>query len=145
MRRLFASLAAIGLLSGLAPAAFAQSPGDVIVHIENVRSSKGRVRVELCTAETFLTSECVLAGSAPARAGETTVILSDVPPGTYAVQAFHDENGDGKLNRNALGIPREDIGFSREAPIGLHGPQFMKAAFNHAGDEQVIQLRLRRF
>jgi uncharacterized protein (DUF2141 family) len=145
MLRLLASLASAAALLGFAAPAIAQSPAPVVIHVENVRSSQGHVRVELCTSDTFLTEACVFAGSAPAQRGETIVTLADVPPGVYAVQAFHDKNDDGKVNRGVFGIPTEDIGFSREAPLGLHGPQFIKAAFNHADDEQVVTLHLRHF
>jgi uncharacterized protein (DUF2141 family) len=145
MLRLLASLAsALALLGGAAPA-IAQSPGAVVIHVENVRSSEGHVRVELCTEGAFLTERCVFGGSAPAQRGETVITLVDVPPGVYAVQAFHDANDDQKVNRGVFGIPTEDIGFSREAPVGLHGPQFLKAAFNHDADEQVVTLHLRHF
>jgi uncharacterized protein (DUF2141 family) len=145
MHRLLASLAATAALLGSAAPAFAQPPAPVVVHVENVRSSEGHVRVELCTEGAFLTGGCVLVGSAPAQRGETVVTLADVPPGVYAIQAFHDVNDDHKVNRGLFGIPTEDIGFSREAPLGLHGPQFIKAAFNHADDEQVVTLHLHHF
>lgn len=145
MFRLFAALVSVLALLGSAAPAFAQEPGAVIVHVENVRSSEGHVRVELCTQGAFLTDDCAVVGSAPAQRGETVVTLTDVPPGIYAVQVFHDANDDHKVNRGLFGIPTEDIGFSREAPLGLHGPQFIKAAFNHAADEQVITLHLRHF
>jgi uncharacterized protein (DUF2141 family) len=132
------------LLAGAVPAA-AQSPATVAVHVENVRSALGHIRVELCTSDTFLTDNCILASAAPAQVGETVVIFNDVPPGVYAVQAFHDENDDHKVNRGAFGIPREDIGFSRDAPLGLSGPKFIKAAFSHEADSQVVTLRLRHF
>lgn len=48
-------------------------------------------------------------------------------PRKLAVAAYHDENGDGELNRNRLGIPIERYGFSREAR-GLTGPPSYKQA-----------------
>jgi uncharacterized protein (DUF2141 family) len=145
MLRFLAAITAFAALSGLAAPALAQPTGPVIVRVENVRSAEGHVRVELCTADTFLTDGCVFGGAAPAQRGETVVTLTDVPPGVYAVQVFHDANDDNKVDRGVLGIPTEDIGFSREAPIGLHGPQFTKAAFSHPAGEQVITVHLRHF
>lgn len=145
MLRSLASLASVLALLGSAAPALAQTPGAVIVHVENVRSSEGHVRVELCTKGAFLTDDCAVAGSAPAQRGETVVTLDDVPPGVYAVQVYHDANDDHKVNQGLFGIPTEDIGFSREAPLGLHGPQFIKAAFNHAADETDITVHLRHF
>jgi uncharacterized protein (DUF2141 family) len=145
LRVLLSILASLAFLLGTAAPASAQSPGAVLVRVENVRSSEGHVRVELCTSDTFLTDNCIFGGEAAAHEGETVVTLTDVPPGVYAVQAFHDANDDHKVNRGAFGIPREDIGFSHDAPLGLHGPKFTKAAFSHIADDQVVTLRLRRF
>jgi uncharacterized protein (DUF2141 family) len=145
MRSLISLLASLTLLLTAAAPAAAQPSGTVAVRVENVRSTLGHVRVELCTSDTFLTDNCLFTGTAPAQMGETTVIFDDVPPGVYAVQAFHDANDDHKVNRGLLGIPREDIGFSRDASLGLTGPKFPRAAFSHEGDNQIVTLRLRHF
>lgn len=145
MRLLLSFLATIAFAFAIAAPAAAQGAGSVVVRVENVRSSEGHVRVELCTSDTFLTDSCIAVGSAPARPGETIVTLDDVPPGVYAVQAFHDVNDDHKVNRGPLGIPREDIGFSHDAPLGLSGPKFTKAAFSHNSQDQVVTLTLRHF
>jgi uncharacterized protein (DUF2141 family) len=145
VRPLTAFLISLTVLLATAAPAAAQPSGTLAVRVENVRSAAGHVRVELCTSDSFLTDNCLLTGTAPAQLGETVVTFNDVPPGVYAVQAFHDENDDHKVNRGLLGIPREDIGFSRDAPLGLSGPKFLKAAFSHEADNQVVTLRLRRF
>ena len=38
--------------------------------------------------------------------------FNDIPPGTYAIAVFHDENANGKLDKNFLGIPCEGYGAS---------------------------------
>ena len=48
-------------------------------------------------------------------------IFEDLPFGEYAIKLFHDENMDGELNSNFLGIPTEDYGFSNNAR-GTFGP-----------------------
>jgi uncharacterized protein (DUF2141 family) len=52
---------------------------------------------------------------------ETTCSFSGVTPGTYAVAVFHDENGNGKLDTNFLGIPSEGVGVSNNH-AGSFGP-----------------------
>ncbi len=61
--------------------------------------------------------------------------------GQYAVKIMHDENNNGKLDRNMLGIPSEGYGFSNNA--GQFGPaSFADAAFAVNGDQQLtIQIR----
>jgi uncharacterized protein (DUF2141 family) len=46
----------------------------------------------------------------------------DLPPGGYALAAIHDDNGNGKLDKNAVGKPTEGVGVSRDARPGLMSP-----------------------
>jgi uncharacterized protein (DUF2141 family) len=81
----------------------------------------------------------------PARAGTTTITIPSVPAGQYAVQAFHDENANGEVDRAMFGIPREGVGFSRNARIGLGPPKRRDAFFVHQGRAEVISFSLRYF
>jgi uncharacterized protein (DUF2141 family) len=113
--------------------------------VDGVRDSRGYVRVDLCTQDTFLGRACETSGAAPAQKGVTQVVLTHVPPGVYAIQAFHDRNDDGRLNRGPLGLPAEEVGFSKSPPLGLHGPSFQGAAFVHGDAPQSINVHLNRF
>ena len=55
--------------------------------------------------------------------------FSGLKYGTYAVALFHDENGDGKLNTNFLGIPREGFGISNNPPVRARAPKFKNSSF----------------
>ena len=55
--------------------------------------------------------------------------FSGVQPGTYAVSVFHDENSNGKLDTNFLGIPREGVGASNDARGHMGPPKFDGAQF----------------
>jgi len=117
----------------------------ITVAISGLPSTRGTVHVDICTKETFLTDGCPYSATAPAQVPDTTVTVPDVPPGVYAVQAFHDVNNNGKVDRNRLGIPREGLAFSNNAPLGLSGPSFAPAAFTHGAEPQTLSLRLYRF
>ncbi|MCH9029352.1 MAG: DUF2141 domain-containing protein [Bacteroidetes bacterium] len=47
--------------------------------------------------------------------------FEELPFGEYGIKLFHDENMDGELDSNFLGIPTEDYGFSNNAR-GTFGP-----------------------
>ncbi|MCD2519270.1 DUF2141 domain-containing protein [Massilia sp. G4R7] len=83
-------------------------------------TAKGKVNVAVCDRERFL-KQCAYSASAPAQAGETVVTVKDVPPGTWAVLAYQDENENKELDRNFIGIPKENYGFSRN-PVSRFGP-----------------------
>jgi uncharacterized protein (DUF2141 family) len=151
-RLLFA--AALGAAIVAAPAVHAQpaeaansaTPRDNVLRVRvlDVGSSRGHVRVDVCSRSEFL-RECRYSGSAPATRGVTMVEVRDLPPGVYAVQAYDDRNDNRMVDRNLIGLPTEAVGFSNDAPVRLHGPSFKAAAFPYAGGEQTIELRLRRF
>ena len=125
--------------AGAAAAAPAQ---DVVVEVGNVPVARGEVLVALCTRETYLTPACPYGGRTPAEAGTTRVLVRGVRPGTYAVLAFQDLNGNGVLDRNLLGIPTEPFGFSNDAR-GRFGPPGFDAAAVKIPDRPVtIRLNL---
>jgi len=47
-----------------------------------------------------------------------------VPAGNYAVAIFQDENSDGVMNKNFLGIPQEKFGFSNNVKPIFSAPSF---------------------
>ncbi|MEX2962873.1 MipA/OmpV family protein [Microbulbifer sp. TYP-18] len=64
--------------------------------------------------------------------------LSDLPAGQIVVLAYVDENDNGVLDRNFIGIPREPMGLSNNyQPKGP--PSFQRAAF-YAANDQAISL-----
>jgi uncharacterized protein (DUF2141 family) len=62
--------------------------------------------------------------------------------GTYAVSVIHDENSNGKLDTNFLGIPREGVGASNNAKGHFVPPKFDAAAFNFSGEHLVLKITI---
>ena len=137
MRRALA--AGLVLLLGLRGA----SAATVLATVSEVRNDHGQVLVAVCTRAEFLQPHCPWRGRAPARPGSVVVRIEGVPPGTYAAQAFHDENGNGVLDRNILGIPEEAMGFSNDAPMRMGPPRFDAAAFAVGPADVSVGFRLR--
>lgn len=117
------------------------SAATVEVRVAGV-SAKGKVNVAICDKARFL-KQCAYSASAPAQAGETTVVVRDLPPGTWAVLAYQDENGNDQLDRNLIGIPQERYGFSRDARGRFGPPDFEDAAIEVGDAPATASLRLR--
>ena len=67
-------------------------------------------------------------------------VIEELSFGEYAIKLFHDENGNGKMDRNMIGIPSEDYAFSNNA-YGNFGPadyDDAKFLFNKSGQSQKI-------
>ena len=67
------------------------------IELTGVKNDYGLVRVAVCTPAAFTTNRCPVFGAAPARPGSVLLSLKGIPPGRYAVQAYHDEDGNGRL------------------------------------------------
>lgn len=72
------------------------------------------------------------------KAGTVVVSLKAIPRGEYAISAFHDENANGKLDTNFIGIPKEALGCSNNAK-GVMGPPKWKDARFKVADKAVSQ------
>jgi len=114
------------------------------VDVSGIRSDMGRIHVDVCPKDRFLNS-CPYTAEVPARVGAVVVLVRGVPPGRYAVQAFHDANANTQVDQNFIGIPKEGIGFSNDAMPRLMRPKFATAAFDHGGGPQRIPVTLRYF
>ena len=77
------------------------------------------------------------------RNGKATAIFSDLPYGSYAVKAFHDENGNGILDTNFIGFPTEGFGFSNDAMGRFGPPSFEQAKFEIASERLSIAIHLK--
>ncbi|WP_404710739.1 DUF2141 domain-containing protein [Sphingomonas sp. MMS24-J13] len=127
-----------------AQSAVAAGNGVIEVVVSGIRSNQGLIHVDVCPEARFLNS-CPYTTEVPAQAGTMTVTLRGVPPGRYAVQAFHDANANHDLDQNFIGIPKEGIGFSNDAMAHLMKPKWKVAAFDHGTEAQRIPVTLRYF
>lgn len=62
------------------------------------------------------------------------IVTFDVPPGGYAVAVHHDANGNGRIDSNFLGIPREGYGVSNDIVPRFSAPRFRDARVTLARD-----------
>lgn len=68
-------------------------------------------------------------------------VITDVPPGTYMISLFHDEDNNEELNTNWIGMPREPFGFSNDARGRMGPPKWEDASFVVKGD-LVVEINL---
>ena len=60
----------------------------------------------------------------------------EVEPGEYAISVHHDDNDNGKMDTNFIGIPKEPTGLSNGAVPKFGPPKYKDAAFR-VGDEDL--------
>jgi uncharacterized protein (DUF2141 family) len=69
--------------------------------------------------------------------------FTELPPGRYALVVLHDENMNGRIDYNWLGMPREGYGFSNDVHGKLGAPSFERAAFVYDGKAMDLTVTLR--
>ena len=118
---------------------FAQSSSCPGIHINilNIRNSTGTIACALFDSPTGFPIEYLrYATSMMAIEIRDTQARCDflhIPPGTYALVVIHDENRNGKLDTNWMGIPKEGYGFSSDAKAGFGAPSFSAAKVRYDG------------
>lgn len=127
-------------------ASFAEAPGEVIVQMSGFHSDRGKAFVALWrTADHF---PGVPPPDTPARVvpivGRTAEArFTDVPPGSFAITVFHDEDGDAQLKENIVGVPKEGIGFSRNVKPRFRAPRYREAELAlEPGEHEQVAIRM---
>lgn len=74
-----------------------------------------------------------------------SVTFDGLPPGAYAVCAFHDRDGSGRLTQNFLGMPQEEWGMSNDPRPKFRAPRFEQARLGLSPMEsKTITIRLHK-
>lgn len=144
LRRRVWQLTILGLL--MAMPVFGQSlSGDIVVEVQGLRNDEGLVRVTLYDSASGFPNDLSKALDAKAveiDAGSARIVFPRYSHGTYAVGIFHDENRNGVMDTNLIGVPREGYGASRDARGRLGPPRFQDAAFEHDGRETIVPVTM---
>ena len=135
-------------LAGAVESPKVASPADGLkleVTVKNIKSGRGKLLALLYTTKSGFPVDLEKAASkvtVAAQEGETKLAFEGVKPGECAVSVIHDENDDGKLNTNFIGIPREGVGVSRDAKGSFGPPSYSDSKIKIEADTS-IELHLK--
>jgi uncharacterized protein (DUF2141 family) len=115
------------------------------VHITGIRTAEGGMRVSFFTNQEELDREAPpfekVIPKAGMKEGRITLMLPDLPPGTYGIAVLDDVNADGKMNYRWW-KPVEGYGFSNFRPGKLRKPRFAEFRFPFKEEDQVVSVEL---
>ncbi|WP_299310038.1 DUF2141 domain-containing protein [uncultured Croceicoccus sp.] len=140
-RRAGVRIAALPVIAFTLPGAV--GAGDLQVTVTDLRNHDGKLFACLApVAEAF--PDCAHDGRKQVigAAGQPRLVFEDVPPGQYAIAVFHDENGNGRVDKTLM-MPREGFGFSRDAKVRMGPPRFRDASFRIGADGGRQSIRMR--
>jgi uncharacterized protein (DUF2141 family) len=115
-------------------------PVEVEIEVIGLRADQGHVLVALHDDRWAFPSRwerAVASASVAAQKGTVTARLRLPRPGRFALIVVHDEDGDGRMRKSALGLPREGYATGRNATV-LEFPFFDPALRDWTDGERVV-------
>lgn len=131
-------------LVGFTGSAFAD---DLQIVVRNFKSTEGSVLVSIFDdAESFpdQPTQAVMKLKLTVEQAKN-FLVQGLAPGEYAIAVLHDENGNGKMDKNGIGIPKEGFCFSNDAMGTFGPPSYKKAKFTVKGPLTTQMMKLKHF
>ena len=110
--------------------------GDISLEMEinNLQSNNGPLYIRILDGN----ENPVIVGTSPVINYSARISFDSISPGKYAIQFFHDENENQKMDFSLIGIPKEKFGSSNNVKPILGPPKFEKMLFNLTENKKVI-------
>ena len=112
--------------------------GDISLEMEinNLQSNNGPLYIRILDEN----ENPVIVGTSPVINYSARISFDSISPGKYAIQFFHDENENQKMDFNLIGIPKEKFGSSNNVKPVLGPPKFEKMLFNLTKNKKIIMI-----
>lgn len=141
-------LALVTLILAVSMPLLAQSGAATLtIRVTSARNNKGRIALAVFQSEAGFPGDSSKAvrleqGEIDTQTRSAQFVLERVPYGVYAISVFHDENMNGKLDKNFVGAPKEGYGASNNPRKRMGPPPFNEAKFSLNQPEQSIEIKL---
>lgn len=110
---------------------------NLTVSVSGLKNSTGTVRVGLFNSDGTFLKSTYKSLVADIKNNIAVVKFEDLPSGEYAISTYHDENNNGKLDKNMMGIPSEDYAASNNAKGFMGPPSYKDAKFEISKNSKI--------
>jgi uncharacterized protein (DUF2141 family) len=111
------------------------STANITVEITGLRSSEGKVGISLFNSEEGFPGDsdrAIERAYIDIQNQSAIVIFENLAPGKYAIAVYHDEDEDGEIETNFIGIPKEGTGSSNNPKARMGPPRYEDCKFDIA-------------
>ena len=110
--------------------------GDISLEMEinNLESNKGPIYIRILDEN----ENPAIVGTSPVINYSSEISFDSISAGKYAIQFFHDENENQKMDFNLIGIPKEKFGSSNDVKPIFGPPKFEKMLFEIYQDKKIV-------
>ncbi len=115
------------------------------VVVDNIKKADGEVIITIFNKQEDFLKKYYRLISVPANEdGQVEAFFEGLPEGQYSVSVIHDENSNGELDKNLIGVPKEGFGFSNNK-MGTFGPPSYKDCLVDVANKSEIKIVLKSF
>ena len=119
--------------------------GTITVQLTGFENDRGTAKLCVCRSEDEYTGKAkeFCTASTEIKSTKAEWVFEHMPYGSYSIKAFHDENGNSRLDKDFLGMPTERYGFSNNARGRFGPPTFASAAFRLNSPQLKIAIEIK--
>lgn len=122
----------------------ADAPAKLEVAFTGVEVQKGAIMFGVYDSEDAYNKGTAVNGArVVADKADVAAMINGLPAGRYAIKAFHDIDGDGKMTTNPFGMPTEPFAFSNDAKGAMGPASWADAAFDLKADGSKISITIK--
>lgn len=123
------------VLQGATQLVFAQN---LTIEVRDIEKTEGYLYVAIYNSQETFMKKPFTGFRVDVKDKVLSIPCKGLPIGTYAISLYQDENGNGKLDTGAFGIPTEKFGFSNDAEGVMGAPSFDKCRFSFTEDMTLV-------
>ncbi|MGF1636082.1 MAG: DUF2141 domain-containing protein [Cyclobacteriaceae bacterium] len=118
---------------------------DLVIKLDDLRSRKGKVLAAIFNQEDGFPDDnekAAYTGMFDFSNTTDEIIIAGIPKGVYGIVLLHDENNNGIMDRNFIGIPSEGYGLSNNPGKKLRPPKYSEVKLELQDSNRVIRISM---
>ena len=133
------------ILSGfILISSFTQNSCDLTVNVTELRNNKGHFSVSIWDKSKGFPNDGFMKEILykELKSPSFSFTLKGLPYGDYALASLHDENEDGEMEYNWLGMPKEGFGFSKNYKVVMRAPKWEESVITLNSPKKEIEMKM---
>ena len=126
----------ISLFFGISSLGLAQNT-TLTITVTGIKNNSGKLTAEVYNSKGKFLKSALKTTSSTIKSNTAIVVFNDLPKSEYTVMVYHDENNNGKLDKNFIGMPKEAVACSNNAKGFMGPPKYEDAKFSLIADSKI--------
>ena len=109
----------------------------ITITVTGIKNNTGKLTAEVYNSKGTFLKKAFKINSSTIKYNTATVVFNDLSKSEYTVMVYHDENNNGKLDKNFIGMPKEAVACSNNAKGFVGPPKYEDVKFSLAADSKI--------